>query len=668
MQDERHGNVAFFSGIAAVLMATAPAAQAEPTHIFTLGEVEVSARAEEETAGLIADRVYAEEMRAFNADNLAQAVNLLPGVTASATGARNERTVYVRGFDIKHVPLFQDGIPIYVPYDGYPDLGRFTTFDLSEVVVAKGFTSVLYGPNTMGGAINLVSRRPATSLEGEVGAGFSSGDSYNAYANLGTRQDNWYLQGGFSYLDSKYFPLSDDFSPSTAENGDHRENSSHRDQKLNFKVGYTPKDEDEYAVSFIDQHGKKGTPPYAGSDPSVTVRYWKWPYWDKQSYYFTSKTGLPGGSYVKTRLYHDIFENSLNSYDDATYTTISKKYAFRSWYDDYTDGGSLELGTASLQDHLLKLALHYKRDVHRETTVPQPELTFKDQIFSAGLEDTVTLSDTFSLVAGIGYDYLDTLQAENLTAAGAIEDFAEKDAAGINPQAGLFYRPAISETYHVSVARKTRLPSIKDRYSYRLGTALPNPDLDPEKSINYEIGGETTRIEALRLKGTLFYNDVSDYIQLTKIDNPEDPGTSINRNENIGEVDLSGVEMEAAVHLPNRFELGANYTYTHTDNKSDDSRLIDIPQHKIFAYSRCPLLARLTAQVDGEYDSKRYSSSDGVRVAGAFFVAGVKLAYDFGHGLLAEAGVDNIFDEDYEVEEGYPEPGRSLFANLRYTF
>ena len=31
---------------------------------------------------------------------------------------RNEKTLTVRGFDSRQVPLFIDGIPVYVPYDG----------------------------------------------------------------------------------------------------------------------------------------------------------------------------------------------------------------------------------------------------------------------------------------------------------------------------------------------------------------------------------------------------------------------------------------------------------------------------------------------------------------------------------------------------------------------
>ena len=63
------------------------------------------------------------------------------------------------------------------------DLERFTTFDIAEVRVSKGFASVLYGPNALGGAINIVSRRPADRLEGEAGASYGSGASRILYLN-----------------------------------------------------------------------------------------------------------------------------------------------------------------------------------------------------------------------------------------------------------------------------------------------------------------------------------------------------------------------------------------------------------------------------------------------------------------------------------------------------
>ena len=636
-------------------------------NVFLLGEIEVSAKSEKDTNTTV-ERIYADELRNFNRNTVADAATLLPGVTSSMTGSRNEQTLHVRGFDIKHVPLFFDGIPIYVPYDGYPDLGRFTTFDLSEVVVSKGFTSVLYGPNTMGGAINMVSRRPGKFFEGDIGVGYSTGASYNTYMNIGTNQNTWYLQGGVSYLSSDYFRLSDDFKSTSAEDGDHRENSYHRDEKINFKVGFTPNGDDEYTFSYIYQHGEKGTPPYSGISPSVRVRYWQWPYWDKESYYFTSKTNFKNKAYLKTRIYYDTFENSLYSYDDSTYTTISKRYAFRSWYNDYTYGGSAEVGSSFIPNNLIKLALHYKSDVHREQNEGDPQLTFKDRMLSIGLEDTITFSEKFYAITGISYDTIKTLDAEDLTSSGEIVDFEKGSTSGLNPQLGLFFTPADNHTVHASISWKTRLPSIKDKYSFRLGTAIPNPDLDPEKSINYELGYANSQFDNLRMKGTFFYNNVTDFIQFATVTDPTNPGVTVNQNQNIGEVDLTGIELELTGYLLPSLEAGTNYTYTHSDNKTDSSKLTNVPEHKVVAYLRYVFWNHLSSQLDGEYNSKRYSSSDGTRVASKFTVVNAKLAYDFDNGFQAEAGMKNIFDKDYELQEGYSQPGRTLFVNVHYTF
>ncbi len=639
----------------------------EKESVFTLGEIEVIGRIEE-NKNITIDKIYDEEMLEFNSNNVSDAVNLLPGVTLSRSGARNEQFVFVRGFDIKQVPIFLDGIPVYVPYDGYPDLGRFTTFDLSEIVVSKGFTSVLYGPNTMGGVINMVSRKPEKTFEGNAGIGYGSGNSYNAYLNLGTNQKTWYFQGGASYLNSDYFRLSDDFTPTKAEDGGKRNNSYQRDDKVSLKLGYTPSKDDEYAFSYINQHAVKGVPPYAGSDPSVTIRYWKWPYWDKQSYYFTSKTNFSSQVYLKTRAYWDIFKNSLFSYDDDTYTTITKKYAFKSYYDDHTYGGSVELGTTILPENLIKLAVHYKRDVHKEHNEGNPVQTFQDDILSIGLEDTITILKKMYAIAGASFDRVNTVQAQNLNSQKQLVDFPRDNTSAFNPQLGLFYTLTDTGTLHATVAQKSRMPSIKDKYSYRLGSAIPNPNLKAERSVNYEIGYQDTLFKRLLFKTAAFYSDVSDFILLTVVPDPTLPGKTITQNQNIGKVGQYGLEFEVSGLLTNWLEGGFNYTYLYVNNKSNSDKIINIPRHKIFTYLKYMPISRLTALADMEYDSSRFSSSNGVEVARAFTVFDAKIMYELIKGFYAEAGVRNIFDRNYAVQEGYPEPGRNYFVNMRYTF
>ena len=207
--------------------------------VFRLGTVIVFGT-KPESADLMPVQIDAATIDLLEKKNLSEALSQLPGVTLTNFGGRNETAVYVRGFARNQVPLFIDGIPVYVPYDGIIDLGRFTTYDVAAISVAKGYSSTLYGPNTMGGVINISTRQPTQPFEGQLTAGAFSGDGWESALNLGARRKLWYFQAGASYVNQDYYPLSANFTPVPAENGGHRDNSYRTDWKLSGKVAYTP--------------------------------------------------------------------------------------------------------------------------------------------------------------------------------------------------------------------------------------------------------------------------------------------------------------------------------------------------------------------------------------------------------------------------------------------
>lgn len=667
--------LALFSKAPGVLAAESGSAD----DVFTLGEIEVSAKGEE-TKNITVEKVPEDDLRQYNRDTVGTALNLLPGVTLSQVGARNEGTVLVRGLDARHVPLFLDGVPIYVPYDGYPDLNRFTTFDLSEITLTKGFTSVLYGPNTMGGAINMISKRPEKPFEGNAGIGWFTGNGYQGYANFGTRQKLWYAQGGASYLNSDYFVLSDDFDRKASEDGGKRENSYYRDRKFNVKFGFTPAEGHEYAISYWNQHGTKGTPPYAGTDSTQTVRYWQWPFWDKESYYFNSRTPLGDKSYVKTRLYYDTYQNSLAIYSDSTYSVINRsRGGSKSNYDDYTYGASVEAGTSLIPHNLLKIAGHYKMDVHREQDdVGYPTEKTAQKIFSIGAEDTITFTNKLYAILGLSYDDQRTTEAENYVTRVTpryMEKLEKGSADAWNPQGGIFYSFTDTSKIGFSVSQKTRFATIKDMYSYRFGSAIPNPDLKPEKATNYEVNFQDVLFKKVSLRTAIFYRDIEDYIQQVTVPNPSSPSTTVNQNQNIGHVEQYGFEMDLSSPILTNLDAGLNYTYLDTNNRSGKEKLTDVPEHKFLIYAKYTPIKKLSIIADLEIDSRRYSStgvSNGVdvspRVAKGFGLANAKATYEIMKGLQIEAGVRNVFDKDYALNEGYPMPGRTYFSNLTYRF
>ena len=64
--------------------------------------------------------------------------------------------------------------------------------------------------------------------------------------------------------------------------------------------------------------------------------------------------------------FYDKYDNTLDSYDDETYTTQTKRYAFHSVYDDYSIGTNTFLTHRLSKMSELTLGINYKRDVHKE--------------------------------------------------------------------------------------------------------------------------------------------------------------------------------------------------------------------------------------------------------------------------------------------------------------
>lgn len=629
-----------------------------PNRIFQLGEVLVTGSPVDSASTISLRRI-----EKFNRTDIASSLNVLPGVSLANVGPRNESVVYIRGFDLRQVPLFIDGVPVYVPYDGYVDLGRFTTFDLAEINVSKGFASILYGANTMGGAINLVSRKPVKKFEitGRIGA--YSGNGFRWNVNAGSNFGKYYVQLGASQLKQDNYPLPDDFRPRKLENGDERENAYHDDRKVSVKVGFTPNATDEYVIGYVNQDGEKGTPPYIGTDTNIKARFWQWPKWNKQSLYFISNTAIGSRSKLKTRWYYDTFVNELFSFDDTTYTTISKPYAFKSYYDDYTVGGNAEFESRLGESNILKFAAQFKRDIHRENNLGEPQRNFTDNTFSFGIENTYRIIPSFAIVPGVSYNARSSTKAQDYNVTSQeISDFPSNSNNAVNAQLGMFWDISATQSLKGSVSRKTRFATIKDRYSYRMGQAIPNPDLSAEVSVNYDLTYTGKLFDKLTANASIFRSDISDIIQ--QVDNVE-PGRF--QLQNAGKSVFYGYELSADYAIAKGVTAGANYSYIRRKNKDNPTLYFtNVPNHKVFTYVDVSFLKRANILASLEYNSKRYSTSYGTYAAG-YALVNAKATVRIVKYLQLEGGANNLFDRSYSLVEGFPEPGRNYFINLAFS-
>ncbi len=646
------------------MLACAAGAQEAASPVFELGEVVVvGARpaADDGTAARVDGERAAREFRR----DVAGAAALAPGVTPARTGGRNDAAVFVRGYDLRQVPLFLDGIPVYVPYDGNADLARFDTFDLAELAIFKGYRPAICGPNTLGGAINLVSRRPTQPRELEARAGVFSGAGREVAVRVGVLQTNGYAQAGVSFRERDHMRLPGDFRPTAAEDGGARENSDSRDRRISAKLAWTDDDsDDEWALGLARQDSEKGVPPYAGTDPDIVPRFWRYTDWTKTSVYALGNRTLGASGYLKPRLYFDTYENTLAAYDDARYATQTRPSSWTSVYDDTTFGGSLEGGGDLGLCQTLRAAAHYKQDVHREHNLGRPESAFRDETVSLGAEDRLALRERWSLTLGMALEQRRSLEARDASGP-TPRSFERESNSSLNPQAGLFYETDRG-VGRATVARTSRFPTLKDRYSYRLGTALPNPGLDPERATHYELGYAGRFGETLAARASVFYSRLDETIQTVERVARDEAGEPwLSQLQNVGASDSRGVELGVTWTCRPELTLGGDYLYLRRENREHpEIRPTGAPEHSGRVFVEWRALSRLTVSAAMEFSSSRCATADGIMLDG-FRVFDGAARVELPRGFSLTAGVRNVFDELYELDEGYPEEGRVFQFGLQ---
>lgn len=603
--------------------------------VFTLGQLDL----------IGGSTITNEAMWVYNKPSLDQAVSILPGVSShNAGGSRNERDIFVRGFDRIRVPLYLDGVRINLPYDNRLDFSRFLTPDLSEIQVQKGYVSVLNGPGGMGGAINLVSRKPTKpiELEGRVGAVFdgdlASMGQWSAYAFSGTRQKGYYAQISGNIVDQDHFDMSSDFTPTdpstpgyrsffSYEDGGNRDRSSFEDWRINAKAGITPNATDEYSINYTNQQSEKEAPLHTGRQivqgyqfGSENIRrFWDWPQWDISTLSWLSKTKLGDASYIKTNAYYNTFDNIVSFYREKTYTLKRAD----SPYADHSSGGFVELGTDLIPMNTLKGAIHFRRDVHTADTTnydvngdfasTDPTVVDSEKTWSFALENTFHATRQLDFVAGLSYDKNEVIRAD-----GTAEPLPE--LGEWNWQSAVVFRYSGSGEIHADVSSRTRFPTLFDRYSTRFGGRSEEPGLGAERATNYEIGISETLGRTLHLSSAVFYSDIQDSIQST-FSAPNSMGAIVVYN---ADGEHHGFELSADWDATRTLRFGGNYTYLERDiDFQSASRNLEppftplqsaavaaaqvegTPRHEFFLYASWKPVNQLTLTPSMEIASER---------------------------------------------------------------
>lgn len=652
--------------------------------VFELGEVVVTGKREVVNLATTVTEVTEEDIKARGAQTVGQALDQLPGVDVK-TGGKGQSVVRIRGFDQDDVKVLIDGVPAHETYFGSLDLSLIPVDSIAKITVIKGASSVLYGANTMGGVINIITKKGGKKPVTELTTSFGDYNTRNYIFNHGAEVGDFNYWFTYGYRESDGFRLSDDFDENSRhvgkdstyhEDGGRRDLSDYEKQTVNAKVGYEPDKDTKVYLSFDYHNNERGC-------PTEFDRYWTFSKWDQWHLNLVGEKKLNEFLTIKARGFYVDHDDTLIDVSRDNHQTKIKWFE-ESAYDDYSAGGELHAHLDFGRFSLLKTGFNYIRDNHKQQEFFDQDTcgvgkkcgTLETNTFAAGwqqqeeyesdtytfaIEDEIRPTDRLSLVFGLSYDYYKPKQAYNQPVPDSID--------AVNPQGGVVFDLTEDTTIHASIGKKTRFPQLQELYSEYTGG---NPDLDPQKTICYEVGAKHHFTSSIKGSISCFYNDIEDMIERERRANKS-------VYVNIGEACTQGVETTLDMNITDRFQVGVNYTYLSTEDKENDERELEgRPRHRGNLDLRYQFPFGLSANLQASYTQRQFeyiydkkTDIETTRKCPDFFLLNARISQKFGRlwGVGPELFLDvrNITDKNYD--EGYgPMPGRNFLAGLTLRY
>jgi vitamin B12 transporter len=220
---------------------------------------------------------------------------------------------------------------------------------------------------------------------------------------------------------------------------------------------------------------------------------------------------------------------------------------------------------------------------------------------------------------------------------------------------GYAYQLASRWRAGASLGSAFKAPSFNDLYYPGLG----NPDLRPERSRNKEA--------FLRYDGGLhhfgavvFDNQVSDLIAWM----PIAPGSYTWKPANVNQASLRGVTLSGA-SLVDGFRLDANLTLQQPEDGNSGKLLINrAERHGAVKLSRDLGAWKLAGE--WVFSGKRYADAGNTLKMGGYGLVNASADYALGKEWSLQARINNLFDRQYELAQGYGTPGVNAFLSVRY--
>ena len=443
------------------------------------------------TGGTSAVEVSLDSAGIVAAATMEQFLRRMPTVQIRAN-SRGEAQPDLRGAEDRQIAIFLDGIPLTIGWDHRTDISVIPLTAVRRMTLYRGLSSMLHGPNVLGGAIEFDVGRGASldtsvppflgaaSIDQEGGTGTSAAAGATVERNDGT----WVFRGGAGYRDSPGFRLPagtmDDrrLRDDLLYDADNRRLNSDRRLADGFVAArYHGTGGAWLSTLATISDAERGVPPEAHVDDP---RLWRYP---DQSRQFLTVSGGTGTR--DTRSGQGDLEVSFGLDRSTTQIDEHATPAFHTVVDGET-GSTTTLTGRILGDHDFEsgpevwTAFTLSNVSHTEDFTFGDSFEYQQRLWSLGGEVEVGSEDI--LRSGNG--------ATRWTVGASLDGSATPLSGDKEPLGRIWdwgVRAGVSRTaaggnvlMHAGFSRRTRFPSLRELYSGALGRFRPNPDLRPE--------------------------------------------------------------------------------------------------------------------------------------------------------------------------------------------
>jgi iron complex outermembrane receptor protein len=294
----------------------------------------------------------------------------------------------------------------------------------------------------------------------------------------------------------------------------------------------------------------------------------------------------------------------------------------------------------------------------------------------AYIQDTWHVADWFDLEPGIRFDRFMAEPAES--------GQMDMDERKLSPRLAASFYPWDGGHVTGRYAKAYRFPTIPEYYWWKAGyQPAGRKDLASEDADQWELEVGHDVSDNTSLTARAYYYDVEDYIRTIFGYRPS------RLVYNISNVEFRGIELEISHKLPHYLRGWANYTFQQTKKQGDvldassdlSDELSELPENMLNLGVGYEKPDGLDAGLILRYVDARQAIRGDLTQAGSAYLADMDgfVDLDFtmsypiyeGKGVREarwELAVDNILDQHYEEEYGFPTPGLTVFTGLKFRF